>query len=214
MSNTVSLEQYRRLATVLHEAQVARQLKTVMVTSTLPREGKTLTVINLALTLSESFARRVLVIDADLRWPSVHTMLGIANDQGLSEALREEPPRLAFTRVSSRLSVLTAGNPGPTPLAELTSARMGDVIENCAEHFDWVLIDTSPVGLLPDAHVLARLAGAVLFVIDATSTPTDAVARAVAELGPESIIGTVLNRVEERRIPEVTYYDRYRSSAR
>jgi capsular exopolysaccharide synthesis family protein len=212
-SSTVSLEQYRRLAAVLHEEQVQRQLKTVMITSALPHEGKTLTVVNLALTLSESYARRVLVIDADLRWPSLHTILNIPNNQGLSEALRDSPHELPFVEVSSRLSALTAGKPGPTPLAGLTSNRMGEVIEECAARFDWVLIDTSPVGVLPDAQVLARLAGAVLLVIGAGSTPAAAVERAIAELGgPDSIIGTVLNRVEERRIPEAGYYGQYQTS--
>lgn len=211
--STVSLEQYRRLAAVLHEDQVQRQLKTVMITSALPQEGKTLTLVNLALTLSESYARRVLVIDADLRWPGLHTVLDIPNDRGLSEALRDGRHELPFVEVSSRLSVLTAGKPGPTPLAGLTSSRMGEVIEECAARFDWVLIDTSPVGVLPDAQVLARLVGAVILVIGAGSTPAAAVERAIAELGgPDSIIGTVLNRVEEGRIPDADYYGQYGSS--
>jgi len=198
---------------VLHEDQVQRQLKTVMITSALPQEGKTLTLVNLALTLSESYARRVLVIDADLRWPGVHTVLDIPNDRGLSEALRDGQHELPFVEVSSHLSALTAGKPGPSPLAGLTSNRMGEVIEACAARFDWVLIDTSPVGVLPDAQVLARLVGAVILVIGAGSTPAAAVERAVAELGgPDSIIGTVLNRVEERRIPEANYYGQYGTS--
>ena len=86
---------------------------------------------------------------------------------------------------------------------------MGDIIREAASTFDWVLIDTPPVGLLPDAQVLARLAGAVVFVIAAGSTPRSAVERAVSELGPDSIIGSVLNRVEDRRIPEANYYDGY-----
>jgi protein-tyrosine kinase len=208
-SSPVSLEQYRRLATVLHEEQVERQLKTVMITSALPQEGKTLTVVNLALTLSESYARRVLVIDADLRWPSLHTVLSIPNALGLSEALRDGEGDLPFVEVSSRLSALTAGTPGPTPLAGLTSKRMAEVIDACAARFDWVLIDTSPVGVLPDAQVLARLVGAVILVIGAGSTPAVAVERAVAELGPDSILGTVLNRVEERRVPQADYYGKY-----
>jgi capsular exopolysaccharide synthesis family protein len=211
--STVSLEQYRRLAAVLHEEQVQRQLKTVMIASALPQEGKTLTLVNLALTLTESYARRVLVIDADLRWPGLHTVLGIPNDRGLSEALRDGQHELPLVEVSSRLSALTAGKPGPTPLAGLTSSRMGEVIEECAARFDWVLIDTSPVGVLPDAQVLARLVGAVIFVIGAGSTPAAAVHRAIAELGgPDSILGTVLNRVEERRIPEANYYGQYGTS--
>ena len=208
-SSPVSLEQYRRLATILHEEQVERQLKSVMITSALPQEGKTLTVVNLALTLSGSYARRVLVIDADLRWPSLHTVLDIRNDRGLSEALRDGQEELPFVEVSSRLSALTAGTPGPTPLAGLTSKRMSEVIEACASRFDWVLIDTSPVGVLPDAQVLARLVGAVILVIGAGTTPAAAVERAVAELGPDAILGTVLNRVEERRVPQAGYYEKY-----
>ena len=212
-SSTAAVEQYRRLAAVLHEDQVQRQLKTVMITSALPQEGKTLTLVNLALTLSESYARRVLVIDADLRWPGLHTVLDIPNDRGLSEALRDGQHELPVIDVSSHLSALTAGKPGSTPLAGLTSSRMGEIVQACAARFDWVLIDTSPVGVLPDAQVLARLVGAVILVIGARSTPAAAVQRAIAELGgPDSIIGTVLNRVEERRIPEAHYYGQYGTS--
>jgi protein-tyrosine kinase len=208
-ASTVSLEQYRRLAAVLHDEQVHGKLKTVMVTSALPSEGKTLTVVNLALTLSGSYGRRVLVIDADLRAPSMHRLLGVRNDRGLGDALRDRPTALPIIDVSPRLSVLTAGRPGPAPLAALTSERMGEIIRECEAKFDWVLVDTPPVGLLSDAQVLARFANGVVFVIAAGSTPAAAVERAVAELGMESIIGTVLNRVEDRHIPEANYYNEY-----
>ena len=206
---TVSLEQYRRLAAVLHEEQAATQLKTVMITSALPREGKSLTVVNLALTLSESYGRRVLVIDADLRCPTLHTLLGAANDRGLNEALAETGRELPFVQVSDRLSALTAGQPGPNPLAGLSSDRMRELIAECAERFDWVLIDSSPVGVLPDAQVVGRLVGGVIFVIAANSTPAATVERAIAEIGTESIIGAVLNRVEEHRISEAGHYGAY-----
>ena len=209
-ASTVSLEQYRRLAAALHDWQIESHSKTVMITSALPHEGKSLTVVNLALTLSESYARRVLVIDADLRAPSLHTTLNIPNDRGLSEALRGDRHELCCTEVSNRLSVLTAGTPGPAPLAGLTSARMGEVLDQCASRYDWVLIDTPPVGVLPDAQVLARLVGGIILVIGAGSTPAAAVERAVAEFGgPEAIIGTVLNRVEEETIPQAVYYGKY-----
>lgn len=211
-SSTVSIEQYRKLAAVLHEEQIQTQLKTVMVTSALPGDGKTLTVVNLALTLSESYARRVLVIDADLRGSSMHTMLKISANRGLSDALRDDQG-LSFVEVSNGLTVLPAGTPGPTPLAGLASTRMREVLEECASRFDWVLIDTPPIGVLPDAQVLARVAGAVIFVIGAGSTPAAAVERAIAELGgPDSIFGIVMNRVDERRIPEAGYYGQYHSN--
>ena len=210
-SSEVSVEQYRRMAAVLHEEQVRSQLKTVIVTSSVPGEGKTLTVVNLALTLSESYRRRVLVIDADFRGPSLHAALNVPNVRGLADALHDGD--LTFAQISNELAVLTAGNPGPTPLAALTSDRMARVVEECASQFDWVLIDTPPIGVLPDAQVLLRLAGAVLFVIGAGTTPAATVERAVAELGgPDAIFGVVLNRVPEHRIPAAGYYRYYKHS--
>ena len=92
---------------------------------------------------------------------------------------------------------------------------MGEVLEECAARFDWVLVDTPPVGVLPDAQVLARLVGEVILVIGAGSTPAAAIERAVAELGgAEAISGTVLNRVDERRIPDADYYGQYEASRR
>lgn len=212
--SSVSIEQYRRLAVSLHDEQVESELKTVMITSALPGDGKTLTVVNLALTLAESFGRRVLVIDADLRLPSLHTTLEIPNDRGLSEALADGR-ELSFVELSTGLTVLTAGSPGPAPLAGLISDRMREIITECEQRFDWVLIDTSPVGVLPDAQVLGRLVGAVILVIGAGSTPAETVERAVEELGgSDSVFGVVLNRVEERRISGARYSGQYRTGLR
>jgi capsular exopolysaccharide synthesis family protein len=210
----VSVEQYRRLAAALHDVQVERGVKTVMVTSALPGEGKTLTVANLALTLSDSYARRVLLIDADLRRPSLHQVFGASNDPGLSDVLTRDMPDLPLVAVSPLLTLLPSGQPGDHPLARLTSERMGALLDACARQFDWVLLDTPPVGLLPDAQLLARLTRSVIFVIGAGSTPPALVERAVAELGPDCVIGTVMNRVEERTVPEADYYQRYAEGRR
>lgn len=211
-SNAVSIEQYRRLAAILLELQVDKQLKTAMITSAVPQEGKTLTVVNLGLTLSESYGRRVVMIDADLRSPSLHLTLGIPNGRGLCDALTEPRRELPLTAVSERLSVLTTGGPEGMPLAALSSSRMQDVIDRCGAQFDWVLIDTSPIGILPDASVLARLVGGVIFVIRAGKTPSPIVERAIGEIGPSGIIGLVLNGVEERRIGAASYYEEYRAA--
>ena len=208
-AGSVSLEQYRRLAAVLHDIQLQQGLRTLMLTSALPAEGKTLTTANLALTLSESYERRVLIVDADLRWPSLHKVFGLANGPGLSEALRGAGQEPVIHRISSRLNLVAAGSPGLTPLAGLTSTRMGELIERWSTQFDWVVFDTPPIGLLPDAQLLARLTRAVVFVIAAGHTPSRAVERAVSELGSDCVIGTVLNRVDNRRIPEAGYYARY-----
>jgi capsular exopolysaccharide synthesis family protein len=205
-ANPVMIEQYRRLAAVLHDLQVQQGLKTVMVTSALPAEGKTLTTLNLALTLSASFERRVLLIEADLRRPTLHKMVAIPNVPGLGEYLREEVSDVPCRQVLPNLAVLPGGKGSQALLGGLTSSRMTALLKECASRFDWVLLDTPPVGVLPDAQPLARLTGAVVFVIAAGVTPSRAIERAVAELGSECIIGTVLNRVDERRIPAAGYY--------
>jgi capsular exopolysaccharide synthesis family protein len=203
------LEQYRRLAAAVHELQVDRGLKTMMVTSALPREGKTLTVTNLALTLSGSYRRRVLLIDADLRRPSVHGVLKIANAKGLHEVLNSDLSALPTVHVSPLLSVLTAGGPSDSPLAALTSDRMRALLEHAAANFDWVLLDAPPVGLMPDAALLAGITGASLLVIAAGMTPYKLVERAIAELGRERIVGTVLNRIEDPDIASTRDYQAY-----
>jgi protein-tyrosine kinase len=193
----VTVEQYRRLAGVLHDLHEKHGLKTLMVSSALPQEGKTLTVANVALTLSESFHQRVLLVDADLRRPSLHDVFGIPNGTGLSDVVNGTGSAISPVMISPCLSVLTAGRRLSSPLAMLTSERIRDVVVDAAAHFDWVLLDTPPVGFLPDAQLVARLSDAVLFVIAAGSTPFAMVQRAIADLGPERIVGTVLNRVEK-----------------
>jgi protein-tyrosine kinase len=212
-NDPILLEQYRRLAAAVHELQVDRGLKTMMVTSALPREGKTLTVTNLALTLSGSYRRRVLLIDADLRRPSVHGALKIANGKGLHEVLHSNVTELPTVRVSPLLSVLTAGGPNDSPLAGLTSDRMRALLDHAAANFDWVLLDAPPVGLMPDAGLLAGITGASLLVIAAGLTPYKLVERAVAELGRERIVGTVLNRIEDHEIPSTGYYSSHYAGA-
>src|SRR3954453_5032180 len=107
----VAVEQYRRLAATLHDLQAAQGTKVLMVTSAVPREGKTLTVCNLALTLSESYGRRVLLIDADLRRPAVHEVFRLPDTRGLSDVLGSARGEIPLLEVSERLSVLPAGRP-------------------------------------------------------------------------------------------------------
>jgi capsular exopolysaccharide synthesis family protein len=186
-------EQYSRLAATLHDAQHEQGLRTLMVTSALPREGKTLTATNLALTLSELYSRRVLLIDADLRRPSVHELLRLPNRNGLGSLLRSEFAPLPLVEVSAQLAVLVAGPPDANPMAALASTRMKSILEEAAAQFDWVIVDTPPVGLLPDANLIARWVDGVLLVIAARVTHYRSVQDALALLGPERVVGTVLN---------------------
>jgi capsular exopolysaccharide synthesis family protein len=193
-----SLEQYRRLAAALHHTQVERGIKKVMVASAVAGEGKTLTALNLALTLSESYRRRVLLIDADLRRPKLHDLLGVPNTIGLNEALKDtSEARLTLLQVSPRLSVLPTGRPDPDPMSALTSRRMALVLEEGSENFDWVIIDTPPVVMLPDTNLLAAMVDVAILVVEAGRTPYDMSDRAIQALGRERVLGVVLNGVKQ-----------------
>jgi len=211
-TSSVSVEQYRRLAATLYDLQQQRHVKTLMVSSAAPREGKTLTITNLALTLSESYNQRVLLIDADLRRPSIHDMFGLPVGIGLADFLRGDRDSVPYVEVSPHLCVLTAGRRDESsPLAQLTSGRLPAVLSMAANEFSWILIDTPPIGLLPDAQHVASVCDGVLFVIQAGATPFRAVQRSIAELGPERIVGTLLNRVHASAL-SVEDYGRYYSS--
>jgi capsular exopolysaccharide synthesis family protein len=208
-TSPVSVEQYRRLAVTLIAAQAERGLKTLMVSSALPNEGKTLTVTNLALTLSESYARSVLLIDADMRRPCIHELFGLANTFGLADSLRTSGAQLQPIQMSSRLSILPAGHADGAPMADLSSERMQKLVAAAASRFDWVLVDTPPIGLLSDANLVARVTDGVLFVIAAGRTPYRLVQQSIGELGADRIVGTVLNRVDERVLGAHSYYEHY-----
>jgi capsular exopolysaccharide synthesis family protein len=195
------VEQYRKLAATLHYAQAHRGIRVVMIASAVASEGKTLTASNLALTLSQSYRRRVLLIDADLRRPSVHTVFRVPNVYGLNDELKSATPgKLSQFAMTSHLSIVTAGRPDPDPIGGLTSGRMRDIVADAASQHDWVIIDTPPVGLLPDANLLSSMVDGAILVVAAGRTPFGLVERAVNALGRERIFGVVLNRVDARSI--------------
>jgi len=190
-----AVEQYRKLAAALHHAQVQHGTKVVMMASTLAGEGKTLTATNLALTLSESYRRRVALIDADLRRPTVHDMFGLPNVSGLNDVLSARGDAACeIFDVSPCLSVLTAGRPNPDPISGLTSERMRRLVAAAAKEFEWVILDTPPVGLLPDAGLLGGMVDTVVLIVAAGRTQYRMVHRTVEAIGRDRIFGVVLNR--------------------
>jgi capsular exopolysaccharide synthesis family protein len=191
-------QQFGKLAASLYGLREQRQVKTVMVVSAVPGEGKTLTAANLALTLSESYRSRVLLVDADLRRPTLHLVFDIPNKIGLKEGLSESAHgTLSPVSVSENLEVLTAGNALVEPMGALTSERMKLVLSEAAAAFDWVILDTPPVELLPDARLLAGMADVGILVVQAGSTKLGLAQRVVEALGRDLIVGVVLNRVTD-----------------
>ncbi len=206
----VSVEQYRRLAATLHHAQADRGVARVMISSAVAGEGKSLTATNLALTLSQSYRRRVLLIDADLRRPSLHRIFQVQNVSGLNDGLKaHEERKLSIVEVSEHLSLLTAGRPDPDPMSGLTSERMRRILDEAGAKFDWVVIDTPPVALLPDANLLAAMVDVAILVIGATRTSYDLVQRALDSIGRDKVMGVVLNRADSNALAGDPHYQSY-----
>jgi capsular exopolysaccharide synthesis family protein len=205
----LAVEQYRKLAATLHHAQGNRGLKLIVVTSALPGEGKSLTASNLALTLSESYQRSVLLIDGDLRRPSLHEIFGIPNGAGLSDGFRDDAIRkVDVVEISPRLFVLLSGKPVEDPTGLLTSRRMKSVLDTARSQYDWVIVDTPPIGLLSDAKLLSHMVDGVVLVVEAATTPYPDVLRTIDTIGRDRLLGVVLNRFHEA-FGEKDYYSRY-----
>jgi protein-tyrosine kinase len=201
------VEQYRHLAAVLHHAQKASGVRSVMVTSAMASEGKTLTATNLALTLSESYQRRVLLVDADLRRPRLREMFALPAGEGLTDSLTtSREGRLPVHQVTQHLWVLAAGHVVPDPMSMLASPAMKQLLDDARDSFDWVVVDTPPIAILPDANLLAAMIDTALLVVSAESTPYPMVQRAAQAIGPNRILGVVLNRAEQAGMPGYNYY--------
>jgi capsular exopolysaccharide synthesis family protein len=192
----VFVEQHRRLGAALHQAQAQSGLRSVMVASAVAGEGKTLTATNLALTLSRSFGKRVLLVDGDLRKPSVHTLLELRNAVGLTDLLERPGGRFPAIALSPTLSVVTAGREAADPVALLSSNIARQFFADTREQFDWVVVDTPPVVLFPDAGLFAAAIEACIFVVGAAATTSTAAKKAVETIGAAKILGAVLNRAE------------------
>ena len=183
----------------------------LMVTSAQPLEGKTTTACNLAVALAYGGAK-VLLMDADMRRPSVHEAFGLVGGPGLADVLAERAPlREAVTRVQSpSLWILPAGTPPTNPSELLSSSAMTGLAQQLrGGPFDWVVVDTPPVLAVTDAALLAKHATGVVFVLGANMTRRRAAERAIEMLviaGPR-ILGAVLNRVAYS--PEAYYSYEY-----
>jgi capsular exopolysaccharide synthesis family protein len=192
----VFVEQYRRLGAALHDGQLRNGIRTVMVASAVGAEGKTLSATNLALTLSRSFRKRVLLVDGDLRKPSVHALLHLENSSGLTDILQRSGGRLAARALTPTLSVVTGGQHDPDPVSLLASDAAARFLAQARDAFEWVVVDTPPVLLFPDAGLLGRTLDTCVMVVRAASTAAPTAASALEALGAPRVLGVVLNRAE------------------
>ena len=194
----VGSEKYRVLRHRIQQIRQQRQLKKLLITSPLPKEGKTLSAINVAVAFS-LLRSRVLLIDADLRNPTVHRMLGIPAMRGLVECLKGEIELEDVLQYLEPLGIyhFPAGRPAPDSGELLQRPKLRELMDRLDQVFDWIVIDSAPVNLFADAPALATLVDGVLLVVRSGQTPSEAVQQCLDALGGSFMAGVILNAHDE-----------------
>jgi len=208
-------EEFRTLRSRLYQVREKQALSTLLVTSALPKEGKSFTAANLAQVIVRQHGRRVLLLDADLRNPQLHNLLGADPGPGLSEYLRGEVDESSILQRGpvENLLLIPAGRVGSNPAELLSNGRMKTLLNRLLPIFDWIIIDSPPAVPVSDAAILANYSDGVLLVVRSSSTPGDAARRARDEFAGRNVVGVVLNGITPELSPYVQYYYSAESSA-
>jgi capsular exopolysaccharide synthesis family protein len=207
-------EAFRTLRTNVQFTSVDTETKKIMVTSAGPREGKSSTVANLAVSMAQA-GKSVLVIDADLRNPTQHKLFGLNNGQGLSVALVQDQDYQQYIRETAvpGVMVLTGGPIPPNPAELVGSNRMKRLIQELSTQYDVVLIDTPPIVAVTDAAIIAQEVDGVILVLASGEVNKEYAQRAKVLLDKvgAKILGAVLNKVD-MKTSEYYYYYYYHGS--
>lgn len=198
--NSPISEQYRTIRTNINYSNIDRENRLIMVTSSNPGEGKTITTANLAVTFAEE-GKKVLLMDADFRKPRVHELFRKRNFLGLTSVLYKQKPLMEAinkTRISN-LHVLTSGPITPNPSELLSSKKMKELLSEVRNQFDLIIIDTPPVLLVTDAQILAGQCDGVILVVSHGKTKKQEAEKAKALLlnTKARILGAVLNNTKD-----------------
>ena len=202
------MEEFRTLRSRLYQAREKQPLSKLLVSSALPKEGKSFTAANLAQVLVRQHGKRALLIDADLRNPQLHVLLGAEPGPGLSEYLQAEADELSIIQRGPmpNLFLIPGGERSPNPAELVANGRMKLLLNRLEPIFDWVILDSPPAAVVSDAVLLANDCDAVLLVVRSNSTPVDAARRARREFGEHNVIGVVLNGIPLEQSPYSQYY--------
>jgi protein-tyrosine kinase len=205
-------EAYRTLRTNIQFSGVDHHIQTVMVASAQSGDGKTTTISNLAITYAQE-GKKTLIIDADLRKPSLHHMFMLSNRIGLTNVLLNEQAWSTAVRTSHipNLSVMPAGAIPPNPSEILSSQRMKALLQELREHFDMILFDTPPILAVTDGLIISSMCDGVVMVVKSGRTKQGMARRLQQNLdhAKARVLGVVLNNVK-RKSGEGYYYRYYK----
>lgn len=205
--NSMEAEAYRTLRSNIEYCSFDEKYRVITVTSALPKEGKSTTAGNLALSLSNT-NKKVLLVDCDMRKPSIHKKFGISNEKGIVELLSENKTMEdVLHKYNEKLDILPAGTTPPNPSEMLSSNRMDHFVKEMKNHYDYVILDTPPIQVVSDAQILSTKSDGTLLVIKSSTTKKEEVASAVDLINKVNgkIMGTVLNGVNDKK-KKYNYY--------
>jgi protein-tyrosine kinase len=208
-SHASAKEEFRSLRARFYQILAARPLKVALVSSALPKEGKSFVSANLAEVLSRHSGRSTLLIDGDLRKSQLHDILGGASTPGLTDYLQNEnlnEQDVVQRGDTSGLFFLPCGTESPNASELLSSPKMKRLMQWAREKFSWVIIDSPPVVIVSDAVRLAEFCDGVVLVVCAETTPYETAAKAKSLFRQDTVLGVVLNRVPNRNRETTRYH--------
>ena len=199
-------EQFKTLKVRLHELSLKKQVKVITVSSSSANEGKSLICTNLGLCFAKDPNRRVILLDCDLRKPTIHQHLGISIEPGLYGYLSEGNLQSYFyMRRLGRLFFMTAGEITNDPIELLSQDKLAELIKSLKRDFDMVIIDTPPIGLVSDGKIMTKLSDGLILVVRSNQTTYNDLERSCKMLDQDKLIGVVLNDVQAHMFS--TQYD-------
>lgn len=206
---SLAAEKFRYLGVRLRQLQQSRSLKKLLITSTIPQEGKSMVAANLACALARRTQQKTLLIDGDLRRPTVAKLFGLGKLPGIGDWLQGErgPKDSIYNLEETGLWVLPAGNVPRNPLELMQSGRLSILMEQLTSWFDWIVIDSPPVLPLADTSIWMRLADGVLLVARQGGTQKKQLKRGLEAIDQKKLLGAILNAAES--VEASDYYGRY-----
>ena len=206
------VEAYRSVRTSIEYSNLDDKLKVILVTSTQQNEGKSTVASNLAISFSKLPNKKILLIDGDLRNPSIHRVFSIGNSDGMMSILKgEKDLKSTVNTFNDNLDILTTGVIPPNPDEILVTDKMKKFIQQIKEKYDYIFIDSPPIGIVSDASLLSQLSDGVIFVVSSGEVETDFAKLAKDKLMnvEAKILGAVLNKYESHNDDYGYYYSEY-----
>ena len=204
-------EAFRTVRTNISFSDVDNEIQTILFTSTKQNEGKSTVISNVAYSFSKLENCKVLLMDLDLRNPTVHKMFGVSNTYGLMDNLKNDRPlEKCIHKIEENIHVLPTGAMPPNPSEILSSKKMAKFLEDIKSHYDYIFIDAPPVGVVSDATIISSNVDGVMYVVGAKETDLSHAQVAIDNLkkADANIIGSVLNKYEMNQ-SSYSYYGYY-----